>query len=114
MARIFKERNLSASLIRGIRERTLFSDSVSCSFVPAKMDILVKNAEEYLQTPIPLLPLSLYLEFRDNGNRSRYEAIYFQRRDMALTLALAEAYERKGRFTAKLADTVWAIMGFIS
>lgn len=110
MSRIFKERNLSAALIRGIRERTLFSDSVSCSFVPAKMDILVKNAEEYLQTPIPLLPLSLYLEFRDNGNRSRYEAIYFQRRDMALTLALAEAYERKGRFTAKLADTVWAIM----
>lgn len=110
MSRIFKERKLSASLIRGIRERTLFSDAASRSFVPAKMDILVKKAEDYLQTPIPLLPLSVYLEFRDNGNRARYEAIYFQRRDMALTLALAETYEHRGRFTAKLADTVWAIM----
>ena len=110
MTRIFKERKLSASLVRGMHERTLFADAPSHSLVPAKMDILVKQAEDYLQTPIPLLPLSVYLEFRENGNRARYEAIYFQRRDMALTLALAEAYEHRGRFTAKLADTVWAIM----
>ena len=110
MTHIFHERGLRADRIPDIRNRPLFSDLSKDSFVPAKMELLIKAAEGYLTTPIPLLPLSIYLEFRDNGNRSHYEAIYFKRRDMALTLSLAEAYEQKGRFTAKLADVLWAIM----
>ena len=110
MSRIFKERGITADRISVKCDHALFSDAESHHFSPTKMATLVTAAEKHLETPIPLLPLSSYLEFRDNGNRSRYEAIYFKRRDMALTLSLAESYERKGRFTAKLADVVWAIM----
>lgn len=75
-----------------------------------RMEKVVKRAENYLTVDVPMLPASLYREFTVNGNRSNYEGLFFKRRDMALTLALAEAYEKKGRFSEKLMDAVWAIM----
>lgn len=110
MPRIFNERKIGADAVLDIKDFVIYSDAVSREFVPAKLDNIVKKAESFLETPIPLLPVSVFLEFRDNGNRSNYQNIYFKRREMALTLALAEAYEKKGRFTVKLMDTVWAIM----
>ena len=110
MTHIFKERGITAERVKLKFDHVLFSNAPNKHFSPDKMVPLIAAAEKHLETPIPLLPLSTYLEFRDNGNRSHYEAIYFQRRDMALTLSIAESYEQKGRFTAKLADVVWAIM----
>ena len=110
MPRIFAERKINADSVLPISECILFADAKRREFVPEKLDNVVKKAEAFLDTPIPLLPVSVFLEFRDNGNRSNYQNIYFRRREMALTLALAEAYEKKGRFTVKLMDTVWAIM----
>ena len=77
MSRIFKERGITADRISVKCDHALFSDAESHHFSPTKMATLVTAAEKHLETPIPLLPLSIYLEFRDNGNRSRYEAIYF-------------------------------------
>ena len=110
MARIFKERAITADGVLDIKDFKLFSDAKTSELVPEKLSEVVKKAEYFLEQEIPLLRLSVFLEFRDNGNRSNYQNPYFKRREMALTLALAEAYEKKGRFTVKLLDTVWAIL----
>lgn len=71
---------------------------------------LIERAEEYLEKEIPLLTASDYAAFLKSGNRSVYEEKYFLRRELCLILSLAEFLERKGRFTAQLADAVWAIL----
>ena len=88
----------------------LFSDLNSVAFNTDKAEKIVKRAEGYLNKDIPLLPASLYREYVTTGNRSNYEDLFFLRRDMAVSLAVAEAHENKGRFTEKLMDVVWAIM----
>ena len=71
---------------------------------------IVKYAEEYLETEIPLLPVSLFCDFYETKTRSGYENKYKLRRDMCLYMLLAEAYERKGRFISKIIDVLWAIL----
>ena len=88
----------------------LFSDLGELVPVKEKAERIIAKAEEILEKPIPALPLSLYREFHVNGNRSHFERCFFDRRGMAMYLALAEGLENKGRFTEKLADLVWAIM----
>lgn len=110
MAKLFKEKGINESVVLPFSDTVLFLDEESRSFDKAKLENIVKRAEAHLELDVPSLPLSLYLEFRDNGNRSRYEKPYFKRRHMALELGLAEAYEKKHRFTSKLADVIWAIM----
>ena len=110
MARLFREGGIRAEgNVLPLSEFKLYSDIKEASFAPDKLERVVKRAENYLNEDIPFLPLSLYREFFINGNRSNYEAVYFKRRDMVLTLAIAEAYEGKGRFADKLADVAWAI-----
>ena len=118
MPKPLSEHNFSADLCLPAREVRLFRDhpdhapdSTSVPrFVAAKMRKVVELAERELDAEIPLCPASLYIRFVRDGNRSEYERVYFRRRDMALKLALAEAYEKQGRFTDKLMDVVWAIM----
>ena len=71
---------------------------------------IIAEAERMLEWEIPFMPLSLYREFFTIGDRGNFESRYFKRRTMALTLAMAEYCEGKGRFTDKLADVVWAIL----
>ena len=104
------EHGFSASMCLPYNEIKLFRDIKSPSFDDTKMKQVVSAAEEYLSVGVPMCPASLYHRFAADGNRSEYEAVYFRRRDMAMKLALAEAYEKKGRFTEKLVDAVWAIM----
>ena len=44
-----------------------------------------------------MLPVSLYCDFYETKNRSRYESKYNLRRNMCSYFTLAEAYERKGQ-----------------
>lgn len=108
----FKSKGLfnAKGLLLPYSDFKLFSDLRSPAIDPQKADRIIKSAEDLLEKDIPLLPASVYREYVTNGNRSNYENIYFLRRDMAAALAVAEAYENKGRFTEKLMDVVWAIM----
>lgn len=110
MPRLFAEHGFSADMCLPHDKVRLFCDEKDVSFTASKMEKVVSLAEAELSADIPLCPVSLYRRFVTDGNRTGYEAVYFRRRDMALRLALAEAYEKKGRFTEKLADVVWAIM----
>lgn len=60
------------------------------------------------RTP-PALPLSLWLQFTEKGNRTRYEAAYFARRRTLAALVLAEALSDAGQFLPQIADFLWAI-----
>ena len=110
MPKIFAELGIKANTVLEKKDFVLYHDVENRELVPEKMEKVVARAEQLLAEPIPFLPLSVFLEFRDNGNRSNYQGLYFKRREMVFTMALAEAYEKKGRFTARIADLVWAIM----
>jgi len=54
-----------------------------------------------------ILRASEFLEYRREGNRSRYEAARNARRDRLSDLAAAECVEGKGRFLDEIANGVW-------
>src|SRR5436305_6490100 len=53
-------------------------------------DALIAAGEKQLGGVWESLPASMFLEFRRNGNRSRYEAIRNRRRDRLQSLVIAE------------------------
>jgi hypothetical protein len=70
---------------------------------------LVDIASESLEQPWPSLIASRYMDYVRDGNRSRYEALYFARRKRVGLAALAECIEHDGRFVDEVIDGVWAI-----
>lgn len=110
--RAFDKKGLRSAkgLLLPYTEFKLFSDLDKTEFNGEKAKKIVGSAEKLLECEIPLLPASLYREFATMGNRANFESKFFLRRDMAVSFAVAEAYENKGRFTEKLMDVVWAIM----
>lgn len=76
---------------------------------PDAREQILKLATEYAARDVPGLPATLYLEFRRNGNRSRYQDVWFLRRAMLGGLALAECLQGEGRFLDPLANVIWAI-----
>ena len=87
-----------------------FKDRAGWAGLPeAVQGQLLKLGEEALAKPVPALPATLYLEYRRIGNRSHYEAVYFERRSMLQNLAAADCMEAKGRFLDAVANTLWAI-----
>ena len=111
MQKILADLNFKAKgNVLPLSEFVLFRDVTDKSFNKRHADDLIKEAEGYLEREIPLLKLSVFREFKLNGNRSNFQQPYYLRRQMAVALALAEYYERQGRFTEKLCDVLWAIM----
>lgn len=73
--------------------------------VDMRRDVIARG-EEAMARPWPLLTASAYLEYRRNGNRTRFEAGYFGRRRMLNALAVAELAEGKGRFVDAIVDGI--------
>ena len=68
---------------------------------------LVDAGERQLKTPWEVLPATVFLEFRRNGKRSRFESIRDRRRKKLQDLVMAECLEGKGRFADEIANGVW-------
>jgi hypothetical protein len=76
-----------------------------------------KAAEKALGTPTKPFDDELYLDFSRTGNRTRYEGVYFGRWRTLNELALAEAFEGRGRFLPAIekavegvcADRTWVL-----
>ena len=66
----------------------------------------VADAEELLRQAFHPLPDELYLEYSKNGNRSRYERVFFAKLDAFRTLVVAECIENQGRFLRHIQDLV--------
>ncbi len=75
----------------------------------AARETLIRRGEEALAQALPALPASLYLEYAREGNRSRFEDVYFERRRLLHRLVLAECAEARGRFLDGIANTLWAL-----
>lgn len=73
------------------------------------LDGYVKSAETYLDYDWPTIPATLSLLIVRTGNRNRYEAVSFQRRNALAALLLGEIAENKGRFVDQIIDGVWSI-----
>ncbi|MGH2371331.1 MAG: heparinase II/III domain-containing protein, partial [Chloroflexota bacterium] len=69
----------------------------------------IERAEQQLGAPWPDLPATLFLEFRREGNRSRYEARHFARRTALTQLVLGECVEGQGRFLDPIVNGIWAL-----
>lgn len=72
-------------------------------------DAQLQRGEAILGTEWAPLPANLFLEFKENGNRTHYERLYFARRQRLTNLVLAECVEGKGRFLHEIANGVWFI-----
>ncbi|MBI4978569.1 MAG: heparinase II/III family protein [Spirochaetes bacterium] len=69
----------------------------------------VCNGEQYLGRVWGILPAIRYGDFARDGNRSRFEALYFERRTAIAALLFAEYAEQKGRFANDIINLVWAV-----
>lgn len=79
-------------------------------FLPGRMAPVVRAAEGMLTEEIPAITKELWELFFTTGERKRFDEAYIRRRDMLLTLTLAEAYENRGRFMGKLLAVLSAIL----
>ncbi|MCJ9669113.1 MULTISPECIES: heparinase II/III family protein [unclassified Neorhizobium] len=70
---------------------------------------VIRDAEAALGRPWSVIKASDYREYSLNGNRSRFEALYFSRRRMLNDLVLAELLEGTGRFIDAIIDGVFLI-----
>lgn len=68
---------------------------------------LLGAGERQLKTAWEVLPATVFLEYKRNGNRSRYEAVRDRRRRKLQDLVMAECIEGKGRFADEIANGVW-------
>lgn len=69
----------------------------------------IKSAEALINTAPPELPDDLYLEYTQNGNRTRYQRPYGQRTGRISTLLRAECLENQGRFLPTLEQDIIAM-----
>jgi hypothetical protein len=90
-------------------DRASWDGQVATALGASRRDLLVKEAARLVGEPWPALPATSYMEFARNGNRSRFEAAYFERRRRLATLVLAECFEHRGRFLDEIANGLWAI-----
>jgi hypothetical protein len=70
---------------------------------------IVQRAEADQKSGWKVLLASRFLDFKRNGNRSRFESDSFGRRAMLQHLVLAECLEGKGRFVNDIVDGIWLV-----
>ena len=74
-----------------------------------KKEKLIRSGEKYLQWNWPALPATAFISIVRDGNRKRYEDIYFSRREALTRLVLAECAEDKGRFLDDIMNGIFCI-----
>ncbi len=87
-----------------------WSERAPWEAVPADLRAaIVARAETDQQAGWKALLATRFLDFKRDGNRSRYEAENFGRRAMLQRLVLAECIEGKGRFVDDIANGIWLV-----
>lgn len=85
-------------------------DRAAWRTVPDDMrSAVMRDAETALGRPWSVIKASDYREYSLNGNRSRFESLYFSRRRTLNDLVLAELLEGRGRFLDAIIDGVFLI-----
>ncbi len=102
--KIFEHKFFSLQEKRGLFSSTEFSFADE-----AERAAVVEFADRALSFEIPALPAMLYMEFARNGNRNRYEAPYFARRDALRDLLLGTLACGGDKYTERMIDLIWSI-----
>ena len=92
-----------------INEKEILRTKIDELPIGVKED-LIKTADRALNTSWPLVRLSDYLEFRENGNRVNFEKLYFARRKKFSELCAGELVTRTGKYLPEIANGLWLIM----
>ncbi|SJZ98115.1 Heparinase II/III-like protein [Chitinophaga eiseniae] len=71
---------------------------------------MLADADKAMNFTWPALPASLYLQFRDNGNRVNFENAQFERRKILSALVVGELAGGNGKYIPQIANGLWAIM----
>jgi hypothetical protein len=72
-------------------------------------DALIASADAVNASPWPEMLATEELEFKRNGNRTRFEAISFGRRNRLGELVLAECMANNGKYLDQIANGIWLI-----
>lgn len=87
-----------------------WSERAAWEAVPSDMRAaLVERAQADQKQGWKAFLASAFLDFKRNGNRSRYEADSFGRRDRLLRFVLAECMDGQGLFLDEISNGVWLI-----
>ena len=87
------------------------ADRLPWTQLPATIaETTARAGEANLDFQWPPLTARRYMDYARDGNRSRYEAAFFARRDALGSLVIAECIEADGRFLDQIVDGVWAIL----
>ena len=76
----------------------------------SRMEKVIERAEKALTSPIPMLTLSMYRNYLEEGSTVVYGSPYRERMEMAMNLFLAEYVTDSGKYVDKLADVIWAML----
>jgi hypothetical protein len=76
----------------------------------ASKTILLKEADKGLSFDWPSLPATLYLQYRDNGNRVNFENAQFERRKVLSALVAGELVDGKGKYIPQIVNGLWLIL----
>jgi hypothetical protein len=83
----------------------VFGDLQAWASVPANYRAkLLVAGENALTQEWPQLKASAFMDYSRNGNRTRFEDLFFRRRRMLNALAMAECVEGRGRFLDHIID----------
>ncbi|GAK72493.1 hypothetical protein RRU01S_26_00200 [Agrobacterium rubi TR3 = NBRC 13261] len=85
------------------------AERIRCSASQTSRAELIDAAVKALGESWSIILASDYMEYTQNGNRSRFEALYFARRLKLNALVLGECIEGEGRFLAEIANGLWLI-----
>ncbi|WP_168122432.1 heparinase II/III family protein [Paenibacillus sp. HB172176] len=109
---IFTQEKLRNSLQsrEGFRPFPRASDRQAWEDCPAELRAYwTCEAEAWLGREWPVSPAIRFLDFKRDGNRSRYEKLHFERRNALGRFLIAECMENDGRFVEAIIDLMWAI-----
>ncbi len=70
---------------------------------------LIARGEAVLKAGYPPLPASAYMDFKRNGNRTRFEAAYMARRRTLNAAVMAECADYQGRFLDTVINGIFAL-----
>ena len=75
----------------------------------SRRQFYISNAQRLKGQEWPSLLAIRYMDFSRDGNRSRYEAMHFARRNRIFTLMFAECCEGKGEYIEDIINGIWLL-----
>lgn len=72
-------------------------------------DSVLSEAVAALSEPWQAFPATRYLDFSRNGDRSRFQGLYFGRRQRGRVFTLAECIEGQGRYMDEVVNGIWLV-----